>query len=163
MKPYKISIVHAMHPSDPTQRLQFANVMLQRISTDPTFFDKVLWTDEAGFNLDGIGNKQNTKYWSVTNPNFIIERRIKSFQVNMWGGIWSGGIVGPFIFDGTISARSYLEMLQTEIIPIIRTIPNHQDLWFMQDGAAPHFSRIVRNYLNQESLDRKRRYYFMAC
>jgi hypothetical protein len=149
-----MNIIHAIKPSDSTQRLHFANVMLQKINIDPSFFDKVLWTDEAGFNLDGTKNKQNTRHWSVINPNFTVERRMKSFQVNVWAGIWSGGIVGPFIFNGTISARSYLEMLRNEIIPAIRAIPNYQDLWFMQDGAAPHFARTIRNYLDQEFPDR---------
>jgi hypothetical protein len=108
MKPYKINIANAMQPSDPIQRLQFANVMLQKINTDTTFFDKVLWTDEAEFNLDVTGNKQNTRYWNIANLHFFIERRMRSLQVNVWAGVWSGGIMGPFIFDGTVNARSYI-------------------------------------------------------
>jgi hypothetical protein len=150
MKPYKINIVYAMQPSDPIQQLQFVNVMLQKINTDTTFFDKMLWIDEAGFNLYVTGNKQNTIYLNIVNPYFFIERRMRSLQVNVWAGGWSGGIMGPFMFDGTVNARSHIKILQNEILPAIRAIQNNQNLWFMHDGAAPHFAHTVINYLNQE-------------
>ncbi|EFN87845.1 hypothetical protein EAI_10117, partial [Harpegnathos saltator] len=31
---------------------------------------------------------------------------------------------------------------------------NFDDVWFQQDGAQPHYGRIVRNYLNDTFLNR---------
>lgn len=37
--------------------------------------------------------------------------------VTVWTGIWSGGFIGPFFFNNTVTANNHLEMLNREIIP----------------------------------------------
>ncbi|KAL1493663.1 hypothetical protein ABEB36_009361 [Hypothenemus hampei] len=55
-----------------------------------------------------------------------------------------------------LNGANYLELLQQNIIPAIAEVfPNAEHpvmpdnvLWFQQDGAPPHYSQLVRNYLD---------------
>ena len=70
----------------------------------------------------------------------------------MWAGLWSGGIIGPYFFDTTVTADNYLEMLKTFFLP---RITEHADrVIFMQDGAPPHFGKTVRDWLDETFPDR---------
>lgn len=135
-------------------RMDFASNFLSEVARNSDYALKVIWTDEAGFNLDGHGNVQNTRYWSASNPDFTVESRMKSHTLHVWAGIWSGGVIGPFFFTGTINGARYLKMLEDEIMPEIEAIPNHQELFYMQDGASPHYALIVRDFLNRQFPDR---------
>lgn len=55
-------------------------------------------------------------------------------------------IIGPFIYEGTLTGQRYLEMLQNQIIPSIRQlVPENQfhQVWFQQDGCPAHNFREV--------------------
>ena len=56
--------------------------------------------------------------------------------------------MGPFIPSDTVNAERYLSMLREEILPVINTWENIEDLIFMQDGAPPHFAIVAREWLN---------------
>ncbi|KOC61905.1 hypothetical protein WH47_05341 [Habropoda laboriosa] len=56
-----------------------------------------------------------------------------------------------YFYNGILNEERYLEFLNTQFrdywedpLPLSIT----QDMYFQQDGAPPHNSRIVRNYLN---------------
>ncbi|KYN15063.1 hypothetical protein ALC57_12726 [Trachymyrmex cornetzi] len=50
----------------------------------------------------------------------------------------------------------YEQLLRNQIIPRIRKIAgnNNDDTWFQQDGAAAHYGRHVRAYLDTQFLHR---------
>ena len=60
----------------------------------------------------------------------------------MRGGIRSTGVLGPYFFDGTINSQ--LDMLHDFTMPQLDT---DNDIW-MQDGAPPHYDRIVSDFLD---------------
>ena len=41
-------------------------------------------------------------------------------------------------------------MLQTDFWPAFAALPNKDQFVFMQDGAPPHWSRAVRDWLNEK-------------
>jgi hypothetical protein len=58
--------------------------------------------------------------------------------------------VGPYFFDGTVTGESYLEMLREVVLPRLQNSPlydNIKIIW-QQDGAPPHYSLRVREFLN---------------
>ena len=57
-------------------------------------------------------------------------------------------IVGPVILDETMNGERYLNMLRDKVLPEISSWDNLEDLIFMQDGAAPHFHKDVREWLD---------------
>ena len=60
--------------------------------------------------------------------------------------------MGPFILRDTVIVERYLTMLREEVCPVISTWENIEDVIFMQDGAPPHFTIVVGDWLMPTSL-----------
>lgn len=148
LKPYKIQILQALNDEDIDRRMEFSEQMLNRMNEDEDLLDRVMFTDEAIFTLNGGVNKQNVRYWSDENPHFYTEQALHAPKIVVWCGLWSRGIVGPFFFEGTVNGENYLDMLKEWLIPQIQAHPLFDTMLFMQDGAPPHFSREVRAWLH---------------
>lgn len=102
-------------------------------------------------------NRQNYRYWSSTNTNWAIESHTQYQFVKVWAGIVRDRIIGPYFLEDTLTGHRYLQFLRNKLIPDLYIMfsnannPNIPDesIWFQQDGAPPHFSREVRQYLNK--------------
>jgi hypothetical protein len=79
-----------------------------------------------------------------------VEEPLHSDRVTVLIGIGYYGIVGPFFFDGNVTGQRYLEMIRDSVLPVLRQWPNFGDIVLVQDGAPPHWARIVRDYLDEE-------------
>ncbi len=66
----------------------------------------------------------------------------------VWGGIWSNGVVGPFFFEDNVTAKSYPHMLKDNILPQLQEHSAFPDMIWQQDGAPPHYGKIMRDYLD---------------
>lgn len=149
--PYKMSLVQELNEDDPDRRLQFCEDMMPRIENDPNLPFNIVFSDEATFQLSGNCNRHNCRYWSDSNPFWMRESKTQYPQkINVWAGILNNRLIGPFFIEGNLNAVKYENMLQNEILPAIREIAgdNFENIWFQQDGAAPHFGLNVREYLN---------------
>lgn len=108
---YHITLTQALTPADFLARVQFCEWALQRIQEDPTFFNYVMFSDEATFTNDGTLNRHNSHYWSDVNPHWFrsIDRQ-HQWSVMVWCGIVNGYLIGPFFFrrkrDRTILPRN---------------------------------------------------------
>lgn len=107
------------------------------------------------FFLNGEVNRHNCRYWSDTNPHWFRETHTQyPEKLNVWAGILGDHIVGPFFIDGNLNGATYLELLDTTVDPTItELLENDENLFenqliFQQDGAPPHYSLPVREYLN---------------
>ena len=60
---------------------------------------KIIFTDEAHFDLGRYVNKQNCRIWSTENLHAYIEKTTHPKRVTVWCGFWSRGIIGPFYFE----------------------------------------------------------------
>ncbi|KAG2459496.1 RPGF4 factor, partial [Polypterus senegalus] len=69
--PYKLQLLQHLNEDDPDRRTEFAEWAKQKLEQDPQFTQKILFSDEANFYLNGEVNKQNHRYWSDTNPHWI--------------------------------------------------------------------------------------------
>ena len=71
-------------------------------------------------------------------------------MVNVWAGIIGNHLIGPFFFENTLNGAMYLQFLQENLNGLLENVPlqirNH--MYFMQDGAPPHFSVLVRQHLS---------------
>lgn len=65
-------------------------------------------------------------------------------------------VIGPYFFDARLDGRVYLEFLDTEVPLLLEDIPLdvRRQMWFQHDGAPPHSSGPVVNWLNENYLDR---------
>ena len=60
---------------------------------------KIIFSDEAHFDLGRYVNKQNYCIWVTENPHAYIEKPTHLKRVTVWCGFWSKGIIGPFLFE----------------------------------------------------------------
>ena len=83
-------------------------------------------------------------------PHWTAEKPLHSPRTTVWAAIWDGGIIGPIFFDTNVNGDNYLHMLQSDFWPTFSSLPNNNQFFFMQDGAPPHWSTIVRDWLNEK-------------
>jgi hypothetical protein len=117
LKPYKTTLLQALNEDDPDRRMEFCEWILDSTQEDLILLDRILWTDEAMFQVNGRINRHNCVYWSDTNLHLIIEQELNVPQVIVWGGIWSNGVVGPYFFEDNVTSEKYLQMLKDNMIP----------------------------------------------
>lgn len=149
--PYHFTPVQNLLPNDLPRRLQFCQSMLGKINQDPIFLKKVLFTDEATFTRRGVFNWRNNHYYDFANPHQYKETHFQhEFSINIWCGIIGDNFIGPFELPNRLNAVNYLEFLQNDLGILLDEVPLivRQDMWFMQDGAPPHYPLIVREHLN---------------
>ena len=54
--------------------------------------------------------------------------------------------MGPFFIEGRLTGKKYLKLLQQSVVPALAAFGVE---WFQQDGASPHYAKVVRRYLNK--------------
>lgn len=152
--PYHYTPVHAIEEGDPARRLDFCRFMLDADVQDPNFLRNILWTDESKFEKDGITNYHNAHYWSIKeqkNPN---KKRVKGsqrrFSVNVWMGIISNKLIGPYFLPDNLDGESYENFLRGDLGDLLDDLPLNltRDMWFQHDGCPAHFRRSVRAWLD---------------
>jgi len=59
-------------------------------------------------------------------------------------------ILGPIIYDYNLNGNNYRHLLENDISNYLDELPLHvrRDMWFQQDGAPAHNSRVAREYLD---------------
>jgi len=96
-RPFRPRLLHGLLEDDPYQRVEFCEQYQGMVDEDESFQDRIIWSDEANFKLNGHINRHNCVYWDAVNPNIVIEREVNSPGVMAWAGIWSEGVIGPFL------------------------------------------------------------------
>ena len=60
---------------------------------------KIIFSDEAHFDIGRYVKKQNCCMWGTENPQAYIEKPTHLKPVTVWCRFWSRGIIGPFFFE----------------------------------------------------------------
>lgn len=94
-------------------------------------------------------NSPFNRFWSQVNPEWVESRKgISGHNLMVWLGVIDESIVGPYYFDGTVNSRSYLNMLEEFVMPELNRLgKNSNDIIYMHDGAPPHVTAEVRDFL----------------
>jgi transposase len=143
---FKPSQVIALSEDDFDKRIQFCETMLQIFEENNDFVNKIIWSDESEFKLNGVVNRHNCCYWSYSNPHEEISVINSKKGVMVWCGVTSDGLIGPYFFEGSVNSMTYLQMLNEFLWPQVK----YQRKFFQQDGASPHYSLDVRSWLDQK-------------
>lgn len=149
--PFKVHLVHKLNEDDFDRRVEFCEDMMARIIENPNLPSNTAFSDEATFQLDGTLNRHNCRYWAAENPHWMREDKSQYPQkLNVWAGIVNNRIIGPFFIDGNLDAEKYEAMLRNDIVPAITEIvgDDFENTYYQQDGAAAHYGRDVRDYLD---------------
>jgi len=149
IKAYRCSKIFALKEADKSERSEFSCRLLGMLDEDTNLIDNIIWSDECRFTLGGTCNTSNCYYYSDTNPHFVIEEPNISVGLMVWCGVCSRGLIGPFFFEGYVSADSYKMMLDTHVLPEARRVYGPANFILQQDGAAPHRAKLTVEYLNR--------------
>ncbi|GFT00094.1 tc3a_0 protein [Trichonephila clavipes] len=79
-----------MNRLTPEQRFKVCN-FISKIMVD--FHERVLFSDEAHFWLNGHVNKQNCRIWGEANPQVYVETPLHPEKLTVWCALWAGGII----------------------------------------------------------------------
>jgi hypothetical protein len=149
--PYKLHVSQTLQPNDYLRRRTFCRWVINKMAENDDFINRILWTDETYFSNCGLFNRHNEHHYAQQNPHIVVPRRNQiRFGFNVFCGILGNRLIGPIIFNGTLTAPRYLEMLQITLEELLDDLPLQQNLaiWYQQDGAPAHNSRHIINYLN---------------
>jgi hypothetical protein len=91
---YKIQLTQELKPTDHVHRREFVNWVLENQKVDGNFSKKIIFSDEAHFQLDGYVNTQNCRIWGTENPRVIHEKPLHAQRASVWCGFWAGGVIG---------------------------------------------------------------------
>ena len=74
---------------DPDRWLQFCEWALTKVNEDENFSNKILFTVEANFYINGEEvNRQNLRYWSDENPRWMNPMKMQGVgKVMVWAWI----------------------------------------------------------------------------
>lgn len=143
--------MQGLYHGDLQRRRDFCQEMLERIQNDGRFHLNILWTDESNFNNCGKFNRRNTHIWRTENPREIAEtNQQRRFSVNVWCGLLGNSIIGPYFYEGTLTADRYLAFLREELPGLLEDIPlrARYNIVYQHDGAPPHNRRDISAFLD---------------
>lgn len=152
LKPYHLQRVQELKEEDYLPRMQFCQWLVDGFVRENHFLENIFFTDESCFTRNGVVNFHNLHIWSDENPR---ETRPNSFQrqfsINVWAGIIGNCMIGPIELPQRLNGDSYLLFLRETLPPLLENIPliTRMSMFYMHDGAPPHFAVPVREYLNQ--------------
>ena len=148
-KAYRPHKVHILTPAHMESRLSACTFWLTM--EENWFSDCVLWSDEKWFVLHQSPNKQNSCRWAPFNPHELVQcKQQGGKKVMAWVGIVDGVVLPVYWFEGSVDSQQYLEMLRTHVWPAIRHRATRKGYWMQQDGASPHVTAPVMEFLREK-------------
>jgi len=142
-----------LEPGDHAERMD----LCRWITPHPELLSVILFTDEASFTRDGINTSRNVHMWSHENPHQThVTNFQRRFSVNVWCGLLGNGLFGPFVFHNNLTGNTYEAFLSNDLPGLLEDIPlmARSQMYFQHDGAPPHYTRHVTEYLNESFRNR---------
>ena len=130
-----------------------------RLTEATDFGKKIIFSDEAHFDLGVYVNKQNCRICGTENPHAYIEKPTHPKPVTVWSGFWSRGIIGSFSFENehgetvTVNGDRYRNILKKFLFTKIEE-EDIGNIWFQQDGDTCHTDEAILDVLRPVFEDR---------
>ena len=110
-KSYHPTLIVALNEDDFDRRSQSSEIWLEKFQNDPRLVDHIFWSDAARFDRKRVVNRRNCTYWSSENPHIKFEVPYTQEGLMVWCGLTSGGLIGPYFFNETVTGPVYKQML----------------------------------------------------
>jgi len=140
--PYKIQINQSLKHETLEKRKFFCQVLSSAIEAKDLDVDKIWFSDEAHFWLNGYVNKQNYRFWGTEQPFITQSKPLHSQRLTVWTAMSSRGI-HYFFLEENVTGLSYKNLLKRQFFPAVKRQNAVNEYWFMQDGATPHRTKDV--------------------
>ena len=71
--------------------------------------------------------------------------------MNVWCSVLGNKLIRSFVFDNNLTGNAYEVFLQNELPSLLEDIPLmiQSQMYFQHDGAPPHYTRHMRDYVNE--------------
>lgn len=146
--------VQALIAADYPFRIDLASWVLQHIAVRLHFTATVFFTDEYTFKHYGAFITHNEQVWPNVNPHVAYPHvHQQRFSIIFWWGIIVNDLAVPYLLPEFFAVRIYLTILPDMLRDLSTVIRRH--MWFQHDGAAAHYVREMRHYLDVTLLDRR--------
>ncbi len=113
-------------------------------------FDNVIWTDETTVQLEThkrfCCRKNSQKPRNKPRPKHPA-------KVHVWGGISWNGRSKLCIFQGIMTAESYVNILQQCLLPSIKALYGCTSHRFMQDNDPKHTSKKAQEFFSKNKIN----------
>jgi hypothetical protein len=109
------------------------------------------WSVAAHFTHDIINHTRNSHLCYRDNPHGTLKNNYQHrFAANVWCGIIGDQLIGPYIFPQRLTGDIYANFLQDDLSALLGNVPlyTRRQMYYQHDGAPPHFSQVVKQYLN---------------
>lgn len=147
--PYKSQMLQRLSEQSIAKRMAFASEMCQLIDEKKIDINKIIFTDEAHFWLDGYVNNQNYRFWGSEKPVVTNTTPLHPKKLTVWCGLTANHILGPVFIEETIDSKQYNYLLKQYIIPKAKELGMTGRYIYQQDGAPPHTTRENLALLNE--------------
>ncbi|PIC31735.1 hypothetical protein B9Z55_012331 [Caenorhabditis nigoni] len=126
-------------------RLQFAR---NNMATD---WDKIIFSDEKKFNLDGPDGFNS--YWHdlKKDPLHFSKRNFGGGRLMVWGAFSSAGTVDLAFLSFRMNSTDYQDAMTAKLIPYLRRFHRRQ-LTYQQDNASIHASRSTLDWFKSKKI-----------
>ena len=117
------------------------------------FPKQIIFSDEKWFTLVPHPNKQNTRIWTPCQHDRVRECRVQGAKkVMAWVGVVGDKVLPVHWFEEKkgVNWEVYLQLLKETVWPAVRSRATRNRLYFMQDGASPHTTNQVMQFLEEK-------------
>lgn len=156
MHPFREITVQGLRLGDEARRVAFCEFMFTKMTEDPRFLYKIIWTDESKFSRQGIINRQNIHYWAQDNPHVLRENNHQDrFSFNVFCLVMDNSVAYQ-VYDESLNGARYLEILRVFVSDFLNTLPpgERANSWYQLDGAPAHSTLAVHQQLTLMFEDR---------
>jgi hypothetical protein len=117
----------------------------------PERFDKVIFSDEKKFNLDGPDGYRYYFRDLRKDPLILSRRQSGGGGIMLWGAIGRRGLSPLARINGKMNSLNYQALLQDCLLPHAERIAGKN--WeFQQDGAAPHRAESTEEWFEENDV-----------
>ena len=151
-KRYKMRPVQTLLIKDYNLRFEFCDWFRSRLNSDHAFSENIIFSDESTFYLTDPKGYQRGHQWLTENAMEVYEcGRQGDVKVNVWCAIHGETIIGPVFLPDKLTGSAYLAMIQERLTEYLEnlSLPRLSNVFFQQDGAPPHNTRAVSEWLNE--------------
>jgi len=149
LRPYKRPLTSRLKPRHKKDRLKFAKANKNKD------WSRVVFSDEHKFKQFKGGNPAHDQVWAKSAsevPGKEVERW--GLSLDVWAGISVQGKTTLFIYEGTLNAHAYQDILRKALVPATTALFGEQpEGWeLQQDKATCHTAKSTQEFLKQEDI-----------